>query len=166
MSITNITDTPYLKRNEIMKNTILFIIISFFSFNSYSDYQCAGGREACRKGRELYRLKQITGKSCSGSHTACLEYLQDEYEDLVVERDIDTQSRMYAPYRDRNHTSKVSVEGLDIDCITETRSRISCLILDSEDNPVWFNINNPPKDVRCIKTDQFAGCFDFRATEY
>lgn len=76
-----------------------FVLLATFLmvFNALASYQCAGGKEACARGREIYRLEQITGKSCAGGYEACLEYLQNEYENMKMEAEIQAEKLRYAP---------------------------------------------------------------------
>jgi hypothetical protein len=76
----------------------IILSISFLlTTQALASFQCAGGKEACERQKEIYRLEQITGKSCAGGYQACLDYLQDEYDKMKMEADIRAEKQRLNP---------------------------------------------------------------------
>lgn len=53
------------------------LLFSGIALGQSGDFECAGGKEACAKDAELYRLEVLSGESCAGGYENCREYLNE-----------------------------------------------------------------------------------------
>ena len=137
---------------------IIAILSLILSFNVSADV-CFGSEETCAKTKEIDALEKITGETCVGGQEACLEFLREEYETMKFDYMVDQEAERLAGQRKTKQVTS-SKGGFEIPCVEGEKTL--CLRVDSENNPIWFNINTPPKGIYCVQSDYVLGCFEHK----
>lgn len=132
-----------------MNLKILSILLMTASFSYSQAFGCVGGREACEKERVLDRLEQLTGEQCAGGYDACKEYLESILEEQRFQHDFSSAN---------SHAES------DFLCFP-LKGKMQCAKTVFNNDSSWsadkyFNMNNPPKGVRCFMNTKSTGlCF-------
>lgn len=143
-------------------------LFALLSSQVFANSACVGSKSECDKVREIERLSKLTGATCEGSLIKCLEYLQEVYDEMMYENDLQ-QSKMKSSFpKLKNHMQDYVAEakaefekyahqklmemGYPIPCFEITDYHFCTDVNSKLDNPedqINFSLSNPPENIEC-----------------
>ena len=158
----------------------LSIMVLISSTQVFATSYCHGDVSVCKKGRQMNkkidRLSRLTGTQCAGGREACLEFLEDVYDDMMFEQSFQNQRMInttaeYQQLKTKYNNLQQQVQNTAHTELTQLGYPISCFKiidyhfctdvfskLDHPEDQIHFTLSKAPNNVECTSLRGIYAC--------